>query len=349
MKRIYIHIPDNWANGYLRAILPYRHCRAALAKEGIELVASELPNLQEDFDAYVFHRKLPANFIGQLEKWKRAGKRLVYETDDDLYSIPRWNPAHPHFGESEKRLLEGLVELSDKVWVTTPELGESIGKPHKTVVLPNLLDATDYPERQDVSEVPIRILWAGSIHHDKDLEVLVKPVERLIKEYGSLIGFLFWGYLPTGLCEYVRRPGEPMARIKPKSEYGKQVAFVEAVELHRYPLLLSQIAPHIALAPLTDCTFNHSKSNLKALEMGMVEAAFVGSDLPPYQCMEGCGLLAAPDDSDSWYEAIKRLIETPELRRELGKRARVRVQASYTWDCLPAKETWLEAFRELVK
>ena len=53
------------------------------------------------------------------------------------------------------------------------------------------------------------------------------------------------------------------------------------------------------------------------------------------------GLLVAPDDSNAFAVALGRLIDDPMLRRELGKRARFRVEQKFS---LPAVGAQLSAF-----
>lgn len=348
MKRIYLQVPDHFANGYLRAVLPAQHCKEQLLQEGIEVVASEAINMNEPFDAYLFHRTFTPRFLPEIEKLKLAGKRVWWGTDDDLWNVPNWNPAYPHFLEPEKKLLDLAVQISDGIQVTTPELAEVVNKPNKTFVCPNLLDVEDYPARGLPPDDKVRILWAGSIHHDKDLDQLIPAVEQLHSEYGEKISFTFFGYLPTGLGEFIRITGSDLAQIHPCRKFDQSLTYLQPVNLARYPTALVGLCPDIGLCPVIDCKFNLSKSNIKWCEYSMAGAASICTDLAPYKCAAGTALLVAPDNPAGWYTAIKRLIDDAGMRQDLAAKARERVVAEWSWKCLEKKEVWLNVLRRMV-
>jgi glycosyltransferase involved in cell wall biosynthesis len=85
----------------------------------------------------------------------------------------------------------------------------------------------------------------------------------------------------------------------------------------------------IALAPLADNLFNRMKSNLKQVEVWSRKLPIICTDIPPYNVdgvhMKNCilipykknGLVNKRLDMD-WAKAIKKLIEEPNLREDLG-------------------------------
>ena len=80
--------------------------------------------------------------------------------------------------------------------------------------------------------------------------------------------------------------------------------------------------------------FAHYTSPLKLFEYMAAGRAIAASDLPGWSDVISAGetaLLLPPDDPDAWVAAIKRLRDDPELRERLGRAARVRVMARYTW------------------
>jgi glycosyltransferase involved in cell wall biosynthesis len=351
-KRIYMNIFDDWGCGYYRCKLPALQCYSDLGKERINLYSHKELHSEDDafYDAYVVHR-IPAEsciFFGQ--KAQRAGKKFVIELDDDIFSIPDWMPSEEF--KNPKWSLKRALDMSDEIWVSTDSLAEAIDRPDKVHVLPNLVDVNAFMDPPAPSlDNPFRILWMGSMWHERDLEQLVEPVERLIAEYGDKIQFLFWGCLPTAFADYRRVPGQNIALLQQKQTFGSKLLFLEGVSFKCYFDRIMQLRPYIGLAPLFDCKFNDSKSNLKWLEYTMAGAATIATKMPPYKHINNneTGLLVDPLDSEGWYKAIKSLIEDRDLRDSLVKNSKKEVFEHHSWQSQGKKKIWLDAFRRLVK
>ena len=81
--------------------------------------------------------------------------------------------------------------------------------------------------------------------------------------------------------------------------------------------------------------FAHYASPMKLFEYMAAGKAIIASDLPAWSDVVSDGetaLLPPPDDTAAWTAAIKRLRADPALRADLGKRARERALAHYTWE-----------------
>src|SRR5579884_1001870 len=186
MADIFIH-DSGGVQAHYRARLPARF----LAQAGLDVACS--PSLAGlDHRVFVFSRVLKAGFLGVLEHVRRQGKKLVWELDDDLWGVPDWNPASRAIGQAELDVCDWVARAADAVVVSTAPLKEAVAArpgvdPDKVVVLPNLVDLDQWPEpppRQPRDEV--RVLWAGSVHHDMDLEEVAGPLERLLADLPRL-------------------------------------------------------------------------------------------------------------------------------------------------------------------
>lgn len=81
-------------------------------------------------------------------------------------------------------------------------------------------------------------------------------------------------------------------------------------------------------------------SPLKLFEYMAAGRAIVASDLPAWSDVVRDGetaLLVPPEDSVAWAKAIERLRDDAQMRRQLGKRARERALAHYTWEARAKK------------
>jgi glycosyltransferase involved in cell wall biosynthesis len=340
-KKVFVHIPDGGSQGWYRAVAPVQHCRDELAAEGIELVASE--SLETfDFDAFIFHRAVQASFLPVVAWLKQQGKRICWELDDDIRHIPAWNPASKAYTQAVIESCDRMADLADTICVSTPVLAQVVNRPGKTVVTPNLIDTTQWPKPGRCGNFPLRIVWAGSAHHEQDLEEISEPLERVLAEYEDVRVF-FFGAMPEKMGKRVRLKNSLVEMLVPKSW---RVGFIEHVALEDYIPTLMAIQPDIALCPLCDHEFNNSKSGIKFMEMAMAGSAVIATSLPPYHYDGPFGLLVKPGDKKGWYEALKLLIEDAYTRNRLAVAGRRKVVEDHSWQS-PAKEIWLNFFRSI--
>ena len=121
MFRIFMHYPDRTACGLYRARLPVQYCQEELKAEGIELIGSETLDLNEHFDAYVLHRFLSLDFVKPVERFKQQGRKIIWEIDDDLWSIPADNFFSREVGYWHRAALNWMKEVADFILVPTSE------------------------------------------------------------------------------------------------------------------------------------------------------------------------------------------------------------------------------------
>ena len=346
MSKIFMAVPDEFGCGHYRARFPALHCFETLSKSGCYLeAAKDLTTEETSYDGYVFHRCPADTLTFHVNTLRKQGKKIAWQIDDDLWNIPDWMPSEE---VNNQWSLNKAVELADQIWVSTEKLAQSIQTNKKIKILPNLIDINAFPKPGEAKNDPIRILWCGGRSHERDLDMIVEPIEQIALEYGNRVQFVFWGYAPTAMLEFSRINGsmEAMCRLKP--DYGESICFLEGLPFRFFYDRLAKMRPYIALMPLVDCKFNECKSNLKYLEMSVVGAASIASKIAPYECIKnGHDGVLVDNSPNSWYKAIRDLIENPSLRDEMAKNAYQKVCQEYSWQS-SARHIWLDAFRSLV-
>jgi glycosyltransferase involved in cell wall biosynthesis len=98
----------------------------------------------------------------------------------------------------------------------------------------------------------------------------------------------------------------------------------------------------ISLAPIKNHIFNRMKSQLKVIEAGFYKKALIASEVGPYtidliHCLkngefneEGNAILIPESRNHSdWSKAIKKLVQNPEMIKELGERLYNTVKDKY--------------------
>ena len=210
-----------------------------------------------------------------------------------------------------------FCQLADVIVVTTESLKKLYSTVSKNVVvIPNCVTEDMFRDREKKKNETTKILWSGSASHLPDLALIRQPLLDLKAKYGSKIEISLQGPLNF-------------------SEVFPDLDFVgyPSVPFDQYLNLIQDINPDIALGPLKANLFNASKSNLKFLQMSIMEAAFVGSSCGPYleTIDDGIDGMLCSSDED-WVSKISKLIDTPALVNKLAQSAFKTVKAKYMLD-----------------
>ncbi len=200
--------------------------------------------------------------------------------------------------------MKAALKACQLVTTTTPYLAELLRQYNKNVVvLPNMLPSEYWEVKHEPREDgKVIIGWAGGAHHWSDLEILRGTIEQILDDYPYVELHV------VGMREYPFKKHERMKILKP-------------VKLEEYSKLLSKF--DIGIAPLVDTQFNRCKSDLKLIEYGMVGLPVVASKVIPYMksIIHGENGFLAQNPKD-WMKFLRRLIEDPDLRVKLGRKAR---------------------------
>jgi Lipopolysaccharide biosynthesis protein len=167
---------------------------------------------------------------------------------------------------------------------------------------------------KEIKSISLNILLAGTLTHSEDLAILLPALERVYRQYGDSVHFIFMG---MGLSPVANLGDVELLSFEPN--------------YHEYANQLCQLKIDMALVPLEDNPFNCAKSNIKWLEYSALGIPAIFSDLPPYACVEhGRTGLRVNNTEDAWFEAINSLIISPELRHQIGRSAQDEVLANWT-------------------
>jgi glycosyltransferase involved in cell wall biosynthesis len=320
---------------YVRCLLPLRErgwwgTRDTL--RGKMLPLTEAARLAAHADVVVFHRPDDDARIELMKLLKGAGKKVVFD-NDDTYVPASGVPMGKFFGPREAEMLakwnakiyEALRE-ADLVTCTTETLAAEYRQVHpNVVVLPNCVDPEDWPEPEDKPDRErLRLGIVGSVASTGDWEVVKPFLERVGSEAQLVV---------LGLQRRDRLEGVLTGLYLEMHDFFESVG----AEMHQpvtnadYPHKLLSLDLDAALIPRTDNYFNRCKSNVKFLEMSMLEIPVIASGFSdgrsPYQgpdepYMEVCLTL------DDWVKAYENLKDVG-TRRKMGKAARRYVTKNY--------------------
>lgn len=217
-----------------------------------------------------------------IQKLKIAGKKIVYEIDDDLKGIPHSNEGRFVVKQNVLRFITWLERESDAIFCTTERLKQLLGYPEKTFVLPNSFDFTPYalPKRDEQREQFVFIDWHGGTSHEPDInwiekqltDFIVNKKTNLEKKIEKKIIIGFQGHMPTFLDPYINRT----VTAPPKFYFGADpdlrgnvhftikgrydLRYIGASPIETFHADLINLQPDICICPLDPrLSFNDSK------------------------------------------------------------------------------------------
>jgi glycosyltransferase involved in cell wall biosynthesis len=309
---------DGTACGYYRIRLPFDHMQAngldvkyvreGTAPEGAIIVGQRVGG--------------PGFMAHWLKAWR--SHRLVWETDDDLWTIDRSNfRAIRNFTPEQLSELEKCASVAHLVTVSTEPLAEVMREFNpNVVVIPNHIDGAMFdierPRRDRVT-----VGWAGGDSHLKDWEMVAPRLRRFL-DRNPLVDFHAIGanYL---IANKVR--GRHSGWSKDLFDYYRTIDF------------------DIGIAPLTPSRFNRSKSAIKALEYAALGIPVIASDVEPYQpfVIDGVtGFLVSRDHE--WESRLRDLVNDADLREAMGAAAK---EHARKWAIQEGWKLWADAYASL--
>jgi glycosyltransferase involved in cell wall biosynthesis len=295
--------------GYYRIHLPL----GELGKHGHETICEPAKSDIHAHDADVVVGQLiggysdPATIHGWWRGLSRHSK-LVYELDDDPFSIEPHNPAFYAYGPTAARdSIAHCIEIASLVTVSTEPLAEKmrVFNPN-VVVLKNRIDESML-EIQRPQRDKLTIGWAGGASHVKDIEQCLYGLRKTIDHNDVDVHFI-----GTDFTHLIRRPIYHTSWAEKTTDYYKLIDF------------------DIGLAPLLPGVFSRSKSYIKALEYAALGIPVIASDVEPYRdfVIDGVtGFLVRREHE--WAVRLRELVNDEALRTSMGQKAK-EVAAEYT-------------------
>lgn len=310
---------DNSACGYYRITLPLDY----LAHRGWTVqTACGWDERSRDYRVIVGQR------IGRthaLPIWRRlvVDHRLIYETDDDFWTIDEWNlRARAEHSLAVIDAIEQAVTVAHAATVSVEPLADVL-RPYNAdvTVVPNHIDGK-LLDLQRPRRDRLTVGWAGGDSHLRDWKLLAPHLKR------------FLGRNPDVDLHVI---GTDFAWV-----YGIQARVTGWQELWAY---YRSIDFDIGLAPLAETPFNRSKSPIKAIEYGALGIPVIASAYGPYAdyVLDGVtGFLV--HGSHEWNRYLRLLTNDHGLRAEMGRKAK---EQAAQWTIQNGWHRWADVYERL--
>jgi len=268
------------------------------------------------------------------------GKAIVYETDDDHFSVASWNGYMKDI-IPERPMIEEMAKRADLVTVSTPVLANRYARFNDNIrVIKNAINPDWYKATMPRPEGDKpRMVYYGNTARMRDYagfpDITRKHkggyAAKAVNDFRHDIRKVFLG-TNAGTEQMILR------------YFDESIPYVEGIQ--KFCETLANTHPDIGIGPLGGDTFDQAKSELHWLEYTMAGAAFIGErigNIGPYSMINHGvdGLIVK--GRQQWYDAMKLLIKNPGKREELVHNARERVLREYHYKDR-AKE-WADAFK----
>ena len=279
---------------------------------------------------------------------EKFDKALIYETDDNHFQIRPWNGYFPDV-KAEWPLITRMAKRADLLTTSTGPIAAHYGQFNDNVrVIRNAIDpsiyTTDAP-RPDHGGGRPRVVYYGSTARMRDYA-----------GYPSGVGGKWeGGYAGKAIEELRKELWNVFIGVNPGTEHVISPFFDEAFHyvenIRQFAKNLASSHPDIGIAPLGGDDFDRSKSELHWLEYAAVGAAFIGEGFKygeaPYSMVRHGvdGLLART--RTEWYDGIKSMVRSKDLREQLAGAAKERVLKEY--DYKDRAKEWADAFKWAVE
>lgn len=330
---------------------------------GTEESALKIEGMFEWADIIFVPRLIEGRLITVMSEFRKLGKKIVTDWDDNIFHINPLSPSYRQFGQEEvrwtmedgttidgwidgrnidlkknrfqlKAMTEG-IQFADAFIVT----GESLKKVYSPYnpniyVCPNSIDLKLWKKMLLRSHKGVRMGWFGGNSHYEDWRAILAPLLPNFMAQNPDVHLVFMG-----------EKWDSLLRNLPQD----RVEFHSWVHIEAYPYKAALLDLDFAVIPLIDNDFNNGKSPIKWLEMGALEVPSVTSFVEPYDKLNDLvsdnGIFVEANSMSGWYEGMTKMARDVQLRMRMGIAARQTVERFYNAD--ETWKIWLKAFEEV--
>jgi len=262
---------------------------------------------------------------------------FVAVVNDDLWgdmsAMTKELGLNPELVRQEQRVLLSLVAQAHAVAVTAEPLLKIVGRVHRRV---RLVPWAAPPE----SEWPtlgaprdgrgVRLGWVGLPPREPDFLVVRHALTRLVRERRDL-DVIFWGAAPSWAADLgVRLQFFPAEELGPSEFFSR----------------LAALRLDVVIAPIAPTRLNQSRSQAKFID-AMVGAGcpLVATRFGPYRRLAGAGapIVTVPSDPETWYAALRDLLDDGARRTALVDAGRAWVAKHAAIDVVA--DSWISAIK----
>jgi glycosyltransferase involved in cell wall biosynthesis len=287
--------------------------------------------LRRGFDVIHAHNP-PDTFVLLAILFRPLGKRFMFDHHDlcpELYSV-RFSERPSATVSMILRFFESLsCRMADHVITTnesyrTVEMERCMVPAARITVVRNGPDADrlrPISKRQVSGGTPIQIGYLGVMGYQDGVHGLITALSILRKKGRND----FQALLVGGGDAF-----EDLRKLATRLGLSDQVEFIGEVPFDQVRAYYSRM--DIAAAPEPSDDYNDRCTAIKITEYMAMGLPIVCFDLPEHRVTAGdCAVYAKPNDTVDFANGLEMLMDNSNLRYELGKRGRERIETKLAW------------------
>jgi glycosyltransferase involved in cell wall biosynthesis len=291
-----------------------------LEKAGVSVTVEEMPagivarlsqaKRAQNFDVTVLQKRLLPKLI--LNRLRKNARSLIFEFDD-LVTLKRDDEGSIRESPTKDRRFRRTVRIVDAVITTNETLAEHARREGAALdrvhVLPTVIDLARWkPREHSAGTKELTIGWMGTPSNLASVEIVKSPLAKLCRRYEGLrVKIVCDAPLPLEGVRLIHQP------FSAEHEVGDVRSF------------------DIAMAPLVEDPWTRGKLSTKIL-------AYFGAGLPVVASDVSANRLYIRDGDNGflvgtlgqWEEKLTKLIESPELRKSVGAKARESAEKEFS-------------------
>jgi len=256
----------------------------------------------------------------------RSRAKLVFDFDDAIW-LPNISEGNRALGWLKNpRKTEEIIAMSDMVFAGNPYLAEyASGFSDCVKIVPTTIDTEEYRPRTRVDAGPVCIGWSGSVTTIPHFEYALPALTEIKRRYGDRICF----------------------RVIGDGGYTNPALGIQGVPWRRESEVADLTAIDIGIMPLPDDAWARGKCGLKGLQYMALEIPTIMSPVGVNTEIVSSGtngFLATA--TEEWVEALAKLVESTELRRQIGTAGRRTVLERYS--TMSQRDNYVRYFDEVL-
>lgn len=334
--------------GYLPGVYTGQSVVNDFIRQGSRLSPQTLIDKALEADVVVFQRPNSENIYNVAKLLKERGKKIVFE-NDDTYLIGKGIMLERLSTDQEREKAQKLsywtnrfLHLADGVIASTDFLADEYRQVNpNTIVLKNCIDPMDEFPCKENTTGKFRIGFVASVTTNDDY-LHIKDVIKALDERDDVTIVVFGiKYKDGSMLEFMRPDYEFWSSLK-------NLELHPYVHVTQYMSTLADLALDLAVIPRQDSYFNRAKSNLKFLEMSLLEIPVISQGfadgLSPYQ--QDPDYQTVVVDNNTWLEKILEIKLNYEQYKEKAKEAKTYVLENYNIETFAPM--WITGIKNLL-
>lgn len=296
--------------------------------------ALKIEGMFEWADIIFVPRLSEGRLITVMEHFRKLGKKIVTDWDDNIFCVNPLSPSYRQFGTEEirwkmedgsvidgwidgknidleknrltqKALVEG-IKYCDGFMVTGESLRNAYAPYNSNIaILPNSIDLNLWKKMPLKPHKGIRMGWFGGNSHYEDWRAITAQIIDKFMAVNPDVTLVIMGEKWDSLL---------------KNLPPERVEWHPWVHIEAYPYKAALLDLDFAVIPLVDNDFNNGKSPIKWLEMGALEVPCVTSFVEPYDKLNDLvsdnGIFIEANSIPAWWDGMNQMARDSQLRAD---------------------------------